>query len=153
MTHAPLLFLDFNGVLHPAGSAASAHFMHLPRFQHVMIEYPEVEIVVSSGVETYAYTLHKLRALFAPSVRSRVIGATAGIYAECEEEMRYRQILRFLRRWERLGPWLALDDSEDEFPANCSQLVLCDSSKGFDEQAAATLKAKLRALGTRSIAA
>jgi hypothetical protein len=47
-----ILFLDFDGVLHPEydGQAAPADvvFCHLPRFEAVMRDHPEVEIVISS---------------------------------------------------------------------------------------------------------
>lgn len=47
-----ILFLDFDGVLHPEydGQATPADvvFCHLPRFEAVMRDHPEVEIVISS---------------------------------------------------------------------------------------------------------
>ncbi len=45
-----ILFLDFDGVLHPEydGQATPADivFCHLPRFEGVMRDYPKVEIVI-----------------------------------------------------------------------------------------------------------
>jgi hypothetical protein len=143
MTQSPVLFLDFDGVLHPAGCPASHRFMHLPRFQKVMHEYPEVEIVLSV-MQPQADRAHKLRALFSPLIRTRVLGDT--LDTECEEQMRYRQILKFMRQHRRTAPWLALDDSQEEFPPRCPQLVLCEPGKGFDEETETHLRLKLLAI-------
>ena len=74
-----ILFLDFDGVLHPEydGQATPADvvFCHLPRFEAVMRDYPEVEIVISS-MWREQFPLDALRARFSPDIAGRIIGAT-----------------------------------------------------------------------------
>jgi hypothetical protein len=48
-----ILFLDFDGVLHPEGEAhihdGGADFCFLPRLEALLREFPEVKIVISSA--------------------------------------------------------------------------------------------------------
>ena len=46
----------------------------------------------------------------------------------------------------RIPDWVAVDDSDFEFPPGCANLLLCDSQLGFDAAAAKALKDKLAAL-------
>ena len=74
-----ILFLDFDGVLHPEydrqAAPADVAFCHLPRFEAVMRDHPEVEIVISSTWREQ-FPLDDLRARFSPDIAARIVGAT-----------------------------------------------------------------------------
>ena len=138
-----LLFLDFDGVLHPNRSDPSQHFVHLPRFESVLREFTNVSVVISSTWQD-AYSLGALRRRFSQDITARIIGGTRSADPDCEVETRYEQIKLFLRHVGRSAEsWVALDDAEDEFPARCPQLILCDSKRAFDPEAERRLRERL----------
>jgi hypothetical protein len=145
MAQNPLLFLDFDGVLHPISSASYEPFVHMLRFEQVMRDHAEVDIVISSGWQD-GYSIRQLRPLFSPGIGARIIGGTLSADPRRKADTRYRQILKFLSKVGRMGPWVALDDAAKEFPINCPHLVLCDSTKGFDEEAETRLRLELLAI-------
>ncbi len=114
-----ILFLDFDGVLHPEydGQATPADvtaFCHLPRFEAVMRDHPDVEIVINSAWREH-FPLDALRARFSPNIAARIIGATPvtprldGKYTPASRE---GEILDWLAAADRAHePWLALDDA------------------------------------------
>ena len=145
MVQNALLFLDFDGVLQPADCSSSERFVHVPRFEQVMRDHREMQIVISSSWQD-AYSIRQLRALFSPSIGARIIDGTLSADPNRQGETRYAQILKFLAHVGRIAPWLALDDTAEGFPLNCPQLGLCDSAKGFDEEAESRLRLKLLAI-------
>ena len=146
-----ILFLDFDGVLHPeydgeATPADIAAFCHLPRFEAVMRDHPDVEIVISSTWREYL-PLDALRARFSADIAARIIGATPvtpridGKYMPARRE---GEILDWLSAAGRAHePWLALDDAAWQFPQHREHLVACTWSVGFDDTAEAALRALL----------
>ena len=140
---ATLLFLDFDGVLHPTRSEPSQHFIHLPRFESILRDCASVSVVISSTWQD-AYSLGALRRRFSQDIAARIIGGTRSADPDCEVETRYEQIKLFLRHVGRSAEsWVALDDAEDEFPARCPQLILCDSQRAFDLEAERRLRERL----------
>jgi hypothetical protein len=140
---ASLLFLDFDGVLHPAGGEAQ-HFVNLPRLERLLREYPMVDVVISSAWQD-GLTLEELKGFFSADVAARIIGVTRSVDLGHEAESRYDQINMYLR-CVRHGPvaWIALDDAVHEFPDCCTQLVLCDSARGLDDEAETRLRSALQ---------
>jgi len=144
---ASLLFLDFDGVLHPAGGEAQ-HFVNLPRLERLLREYPMVDLVISSAWQD-GHTLEELKGFFSADVSARIIGVTRSVDPDHEAESRYDQIAMYLRR-HRYGPvaWVALDDAAHEFPDSCTHLVLCDSALGFDEKVENRLRRALQRIAS-----
>jgi hypothetical protein len=70
-----ILFLEFDGVMHPEFCHDSEHFMHRDGFEAVMRVAPWVELVISSTWR-YKRSLAELKALLADDVAARIIGAT-----------------------------------------------------------------------------
>lgn len=70
-TNTMLLFLDFDGVLHPQydgePTPVSELFCHLPRFESILQDFPSVEIVISSTWRNQ-FTLEELRSRFSPDI-------------------------------------------------------------------------------------
>jgi Swiss Army Knife RNA repair-like protein len=141
-----ILFLDFDGVLHPAGCHMDRHFCELPRFEALMREYPDVRIVISSSWQR-SFPLPALRALFSADIAARIIGRTLTADPDGDAKSRHQQIWFYLgRAGATSARWIALDDAERQFPRKCPQLVLCDPVRGFDELAAEQLIARLASL-------
>lgn len=70
-----ILFLDFDGVMHPEFCNESKHFMHRDTFETVMRSAPQVELVISSTWRQKR-SLDVLKTLFSHDVASRIIGTT-----------------------------------------------------------------------------
>lgn len=127
ITDQPILYLDYDGVLHPADVRVSPSeprrprvyargqptdrplFEHLPLLERLLEPYPQVHIILStSWVREFGYefALEQLT----PSLRERVIGAT--LYPA---PARYFCIQ--IDAEERgLTHWLALDDDLNMWP-------------------------------------
>ena len=149
MAHT-LVFLDFDGVMHPAGCDTSRYFCNLAQFEAVMREHAKVAIVIASTWRN-AYPLSELRRNFSPDIAARIVGKTPTIEDNGDEHGRYQEIREFLKHPKLAGArWIAVDDSDFEFPPGCANLLLCDSERGFDDAAATALKAKLAAMQSTS---
>lgn len=128
-----IIFLDFDGVLHPDGIAK---FSRLPVLERFLVEMPDAEVVVSSTWRE-DHTLDQLRDIFSPPLRSRITGVTPSLDDGYDLEGRQKEILTYLAN-EGLSDtnccWIALDDNAMFFEDSCQNLVLTDSSIGFTEQ-------------------
>ena len=143
-SHAMLLFLDFDGVLHPAFCKARDYFCHMPLFAAAMREHPEVSIVISSTWRCI-YPLDELRKAFPADIAARVIGMTP----EADGQMRHVEITQYLEQHAPPGaPWVALDDNHFSFPDHCANLVACDGNVGLSAEAIEKLRGLIRQLKT-----
>jgi hypothetical protein len=150
---AILLFVDFDGVLHPVRSPTSKHFENLPRLEEVLRRHADVRIVLSTSWQD-VYPMRALKAMFSEDIAARIIGGTHSADPERQAESRYDAIQLYLLRGGRPGaPWLALDDSEYQFPENCPQLVACDPRQGFNDEAEMRLRVALDRLKATALAA
>lgn len=144
-----ILFLDFDGVLHPIPSHDKQFFSCLPRLEALLREFPKVQIVISSmwradGVEN-------LLRYFSEDIRPRIIGGTpwseVPAYAPDSEfilgVVRHSEILAWIAENNYAGPWVALDDSWREFPAGCEELIVCPEETGFGDNQERALRARL----------
>jgi len=124
-----ILFLDFDGVLHPLNRATGT-FARVPHFEQVMRDYPEVDIVISSAWRE-EHSIEALRLVFSEDFRHRIIDVTP-ILAN-KPHLREAEILSWLRDVGReYESWLALDDSEWLFSLSCRNLILVDTNVGFN---------------------
>ncbi len=129
-----ILFLDFDGVLHPIPTDARGHFCHLPRLEEFLRKHEQVQVVVSSSWRE-AYPWEVIVEIFAADVQSRIIDMTP-IF---QISNRYDEIQgwRVANRYD--GPWLALDDAVNEFPLPCGHLIECETAVGLDDAVLARL--------------
>lgn len=128
-----IIFLDFDGVLHPDGVAL---FSLLPLFESYLAKMPEAEVVVSSTWRE-DHTLEELRQFFSPAFRCRISGVTPSLDRGYDLGGRQMEIRSYLTTESLDGNdcnWVALDDNALFFENSCPNLVLTDSSKGFTEQ-------------------
>jgi hypothetical protein len=122
-----ILFLDFDGVLHPEPIRGRS-FQHLAALAAALAPYPDVCIVVSSSWRERR-TLDDLRR-YLPDVAERVVGATPVVPGNSRQ--------REIEAWLAESPterWLALDDMPVLFDPDCPWLLAVDGAKGLDRAA------------------
>ncbi len=123
--HTQILFLDFDGVLHPNCCAPTDCFCLLPPLVETITPF-DVDVVISSTWR-FRRSLRWLKKLFPPSFRDRIIGTTGepfpGTYA------RWKEIQEYLRD-HPAADWRALDDFDFEFPPDCRELIHCEGYRG-----------------------
>lgn len=168
-----VVFLDFDGVLHPEGGGADIEFMFMDNFCDSVREVDpagRLAIVVSS-MWRFGSSLAELRSHFPADIGRRIVGVTPdlavpapddplpdsdGQWFEQVEGLRQREI----ELWmvlnvpnDRLDCWLAIDDRASYFDRGCERLFLvpdvydeANDGGGLSEGQCALLKERLRTL-------
>jgi hypothetical protein len=146
-----ILFLDFDGVLHPVfprkelPDAENQLFSYLPRLESVLRDFPAVQIVISSSWREGRPWGHVIKA-FSADIADRIIGATPVV--RCNEppypkHQRHGEVMLYLENNNlTAADWVALDDNARIYPKHCRNLVLCADGFRYKEE-----KALRRALG------
>ena len=93
-----IIFLDFDGVLHPDGIAK---FSRLPVLERFLVEMPDAEVVVSSTWRE-DHTLDQLRDIFSPPLRSRITGVTPSLDDGYDLKKRKKEVFGILLVLHRL---------------------------------------------------
>jgi hypothetical protein len=144
-----VLFLDFDGVMHPEFCHESKHFVHLATFEAVMRAAPHVEVVISSTWRQKR-SLHELKAVFTADVAARIVGATPlyaqldGVPDSLQGYEREAECRSWLQQHGRVTQeWLALDDRSWNFRPFNRNVLLVDGSVGLNAEAAQTLLDRL----------
>jgi len=147
-----LLYLDYDGVLHPDAVYLDARnqvylrgygtlFEHAALLEALLAPYPLLKIVLStSWVRIKGFD--RARRRLPQGLRERVIGATWHSRFMQDHQMldwwvsqssRYEQIRRDVER-RQPGDWMALDDDERGWrPSEVRHLVACDPMRGLGE--------------------
>ena len=145
-----IIFLDFDGVLHPEPCREEQFFCHLPKLEALLREFPDVQIVVSSSWRNDR-TLDELRSFFSLDIAAKIIGCTP-YYRDLPELVELigvtytRQaevegwLRAFGRPWEK---WVALDDRAYWFKPFLPNLIKCDANMGITDEVLSTLKTKI----------
>lgn len=151
-----ILFLDFDGVLHPrpviGRSSDSGLFSCLELLEDVLRQLPHVEVVISSAWRT-THTLDHMRHYFSKDLRDRVIGMTPeppleNVPEHLSDYTRHAECVAWLAQHRPAGePWLAIDDMAEDFAPRCRQLLLIDGWVGLDAESAARLLLRLKEAG------
>lgn len=119
-----ILFLDFDGVLHPEGVGAELEFCHLDNFEQVMREFSQVQIVVSSSWRL-GESIEDLRSHFSIDIQDRIVGITQRLPEfDSMRGPRQRECEAWVSEHRPQARWLALDDRAQYFDARCQHLVL-----------------------------
>lgn len=129
MNKEKLLFLDFDGVLHPTHFAGEAPFSRAALLEETIAQFAP-KIVVSSSWR-FTHTLEKLQKILPGHIGQYVIGFTGA--AVIGKHSRFVEIQNYLQGF---GPvnWRALDDSYWEFPNPCAKLIRCNPNTGIGDK-------------------
>jgi hypothetical protein len=141
-----ILFLDFDGVLHPEDSRDEPLFCRLPLLEAWLRERPSVDVVISSTWREIP-GLEGLLGFFAPDIRRRVIGVTpvyhrmhaldwgqTSGHPEPPRHKRHVECLRWMHDSSKpTRVWAALDDDASLFDPSCRNLVMCDRRVGLSQ--------------------
>ena len=101
-----MVFLDFDGVLHPEPCADDELFCHLSSIEEVLREYPHVLVVISSAWRlAYRHrAISRLRKYFSQDIARRIVGVTPD-YRRADETLAPKGLGLLRRQWECIG-WL-----------------------------------------------
>lgn len=173
-----ILFLDFDGVLHPSevyhtrGSGiilrADGHnlFEHADLLVELLSPYPDVQIVLSTSWVAALRSYDRAKKYLPQALQERVFSATwhssyghhsAGWGWGSEFDRfswnaltRHEQIRRYVRRHELVN-WLEIDDDDAGWPDDQRHLLVCTNELGGlgDKSAQADLVAKLEGLSVK----
>lgn len=147
-----ILFLDFDGVLHPVPCKDKDLLCYIPRLEAVLREFPHVRVVISSAWRSIE-PIEQLRDYFSHDIRARIIDVTPTVNHPAWDEdeadfeidfSRCDEIMFWIRLNNYNGPWLALDDLWQQFPDSCLQLIRCETEIGFDLKVEAKLRDLLK---------
>lgn len=132
-----LLFLDFDGVMHPFRCGVGQYFCHLELLEAWLRQRPSVDVVISSSWRE-VHPLNEMRSYFSQDIQRRIVGATPQLnFAE-----RHLEVTRWLEEHGATGEgreadegraqvWAVLDDQAELFPPNTARLVVCDGRIGL----------------------
>jgi len=121
-----LLFLDFDGVLHPTGFAGEDPFSRVGLLEEVLAD-TALGIVVSSSWR-FTHSLEKLQKVLPQGIADLIVGTTGAPIVG--KHPRFHEIQCYLRI-HGLADWKALDDSYWEFPPHCQELIRCNPNTGI----------------------
>ena len=139
-----LLFLDFDGVLHPYPCSDSEYFCWMDNLESILHFFPNTEVVISSSWREH-YSISALKQLFPKSIQKQIIDVTPTIiessYAEGGREIEIIQWLKYQGREQE--NWIALDDNINLFDQFMQNVIECDSMTGLDDDCVQKLWIKL----------
>lgn len=141
-----ILFLSFDGVLHPS-CPKQPRLSRLPLLEQWLLQHPEVRLVISSKWRN-EMNLDTLRKLFSPHLQQRIIGVTPVITRHLDDHYwRLSEIFDWMKHCTNDQVWLILDDGI--FPDRFNRLVKCNPELGLtnhDIEKLSTLKQQLQAV-------
>ncbi len=141
MSEDTILFLDFDGVLHPAGYRPQNHFCRLPLLADWLErQAPQVGVVISSDWRLGA-SLDALRMHFPQPLRPRILGALPeeaevdpAPWAEWATRHPRQCLIMAWLAAQGASPqlrWAALDDWVEGFRPDERRLVRVDGASGL----------------------
>jgi hypothetical protein len=123
-----LIFLDFDGVLHPSIGTIDERFCRISLLEDA-VGGSGCRIVISSSWR-FHYSFQTLLRRFPQNLQSLIEGCTGP--AVVGRHARYQEIVQYMGDVDDYD-WLALDDSKFEFPDSCHQLVHCNGAIGLTQ--------------------
>jgi hypothetical protein len=147
-----ILFLDFDGVLHPEFCHESRHFCCLPVLEDVVRQVPDCELVITSTWRLQQ-PFERLHERFSSDVAARIVGVTPRIGELIDvphpliSYEREAECNAWLRTHDRAYlPWLAVDDRPWLYRPFCKSLFLVEGRTGLTPLQGVQLLSRLRSL-------
>lgn len=147
-----ILFLDFDGVLHPEHCHESKHFCRLPILEAALRQVPETKVVITSTWRL-EQSLENLRQRFSPDIANIIQGVTPR-YSDLKNVP--NTLVSYQREAECYAwlssnnlahcNWLAVDDRSWLYRPFCKSLFLVDGRVGLTEADAYQLVTRLHRL-------
>lgn len=137
-----ILFLDFDGVLHPVPPTSLNLFCHVHRLDSLLQALPDVRVVISSSWR-HTHAMDSVIDSFPETLRASIIGVTPKVPHIFNPRLRYDEIRAWIKQNNYEGHWVALDDAQHEFPPALPQLVHCDPDVGLNDATAERLRKSL----------
>jgi len=140
-----ILFLDFDGVLHPSPNKMSTEFSALPLFEDWLRKHEKVDVIISSSWRD-VMDIDVLKAIFSQDLQDRIIDKCPTLpfdKIEHEAHWRYKEIMEWIAINRYEGQWVALDDAVDAFPEQHPHLVACNQKVGLTNLVIERLTAKV----------
>ena len=154
-----ILFLDYDGVLHPQtprqnlSDADNRLFSYLPRLEAVLRDFPQYRIVVSSSWRE-GRPWENVISAFSGDISQRIIGSTPVLQRKeppYPKHPRFDEIELYLAaKGQQRVRWLALDDEARLFPPDCPNLLLC--ADGFRQAEEDALRARFKEQFRKNVA-
>lgn len=148
----PILFLDFDGVLHPEHCHESKHFCRLPILEDALRQVPETKVVITSTWRL-EQSFGALQQRFSTDLADIIKGVTPR-YSDLTNVP--NTLVGYQREaechawlWNNNLPhctWLAVDDRSWLYRPFCKSLLLVDGHVGLTEANACQLVKRLQHL-------
>ena len=123
-----MLFLDFDGVLHPS-SLGSDHLFSKASLLSMALYDIDIPIVVSSSWR-FTHSMKELKGRLPSEIAKKIVDVTGA--AVIGKYPRYNEIINYLGTQKDVTDWRALDDSYWEFPSPCPELIRCNPNTGIN---------------------
>lgn len=130
-----ILFLDFDGVLHPH-TRGEPVFSRLPLLWKVLRAAPQLEVVFTTTWRDefpMDYLIRCVTENGGEDLRCRFTSATPNLEAEGFYGRRDLEIQRWRDTNFHTVPWLAIDDNVEIFGGAQPNLYVCDSNRGLTD--------------------
>lgn len=136
-----VLFLDFDGVLHPENGDPNMEFVFMQNFCDALRAADpngEMPIVVTS-MWRFTHTVQALRVHFPADIARQVVGVTPDLLDETPDPWamvggassvsgsRQREVVAWMREFAPAAQWLAIDDRTGYFADDCPHLFAVPS--------------------------
>lgn len=150
-SHNPVLFLDFDGVLHPVHAEVDQLFLAIPLLEQVLRGFPLLDVVISSSWRE-VHPLDEMQEYFSPDIGNRIIGITPArpelskVPDDLWSYVREGECAVWIARHRPWVPWIAVDDDAWRFKPHSKRLFLVDGKTGLTEASVDALRTRLQAL-------
>lgn len=148
----PILFLDFDGVLHPEHCHESKHFCHLPILEDALRRVPECKVVIASTWRL-GRAYEALLDRFSPNVAAMIKGVTPRYndLAKVPNTLVGYEREAECHAWlwtnnEQHSKWVAVDDRPWLYRPFCKSLFLVNGRTGLTQVTGSQLADRLQSL-------
>jgi hypothetical protein len=157
-----VLFVDFDGVLHPENYTPETEFCFVKNFENAvrLVDSDRRLPIVISSTWRHHTTLEDIRLKFPPSLMEQVVGVTPYLRREeldlisdweviggeeSKSRHRQREVMQWLNAYAPGSKWLAIDDRPEYFHRQCEHLfIVPKASSGLTTEVTYDLIARLR---------